>query len=419
MKLSANQNTFSQSQQASQGMTNTQEVIPADHITLSAWHVLFLAMACCLILANMYAAQPIISEIAQTIGINKANSGVVITVAQIGYCAGVLLLVPLGDALENRKLITILFGSVAIALFAISQASTKGFLLCAFLVLGLSASMVQIIIPYSANLIADAQKGKMIGFIVSGASLGIVLGRPVSSMLTELWGWQITYLVSSVLLLIIGLLFRILLPTKAPSQAKLSYIAIISSMTKLFLSLPRLRLHIFMMTLIFTGFTLFWSTVPMVLQNELHYSHAQIAMFSLVSLAAPICVIIGGILADKGYRLFIVGMGAVMTLGAFIISPIFGISTLVLVLAVVLLDSGMNMANVFIQQSVLMMRPEARSRLNALCVSISFMGGALGSFMGPWVYEHYGWYTTSVIGSVLCTVAIFIFIKLKSKQYRI
>lgn len=373
-----------------------------------------LASACCLVLANIYYAQPVIADIAAGIGLEASAGGLIVTMAQIGYCIGVLFLVPLGDLLENRRLIAVLVFCAAGALVAVGASAGITLFFGSMFFVGLFSAVVQIIIPLGVGLAAPHERGRIVGLIMAGAILGIVLARPAASWMTGLFGWRFMYFLSAGLIAVVGLLLLRGLPVRKPAAGRVSYPAIFRSMAKLLVSLPGLRPRLFLMAFSFTGFTFFWAAAPIVLREALHFSHSDIALFSLASFAAPPCALLAGRLVDRGFGFGLTLATACMIAAAFLVTPVFGICAGLFLIAVLLLDPGVNMTNVIVQQSVLSLIPEARSRLNALCVSFAFAGGSIGSSLGPWLYSHYGWSTTAYCGASLAAVVFLLSLYLKS-----
>lgn len=361
----------------------------------------------------MYAAQPIISDIGATIGIPVASSGVILTFAQVGYCAGVLFLVPLGDAFESRRLVLILLVGVFVSLLMLSQITAKPLFLGAMFCLGLCSSAVQLVIPFSIGLMQERNRGKFISLIVAGAALGQVVGRPAATWLTGEIGWRTMYLLAAVLVGILTVLFRLAMPKSETPSVKVFYPSLFVSMGRLFASRPKVRAQTLLMTLNFTGFTLFWSALPILMTKEMHLGHNEIALISLASLASPLAVIGGGFLTEKLSRLTIIGVGVGLCFLAFALSPLAGVAVLTALVSIALMDSGMNLANVFIQQSLMLENDDARSRLNALLISFSFVGGSLGSYFGPFIYQHYGWTITALIGTSLYVAAFAVYLRLR------
>ncbi|MDW6004790.1 MFS transporter [Vibrio mangrovi] len=371
-----------------------------------------LAVICFLVLGNLYYAQPIISDIAPDVGIELSGSGIIVTVTQIGYCLGVLFLVPLGDVVENRRLLSLLVWGAMVALVAAGLSHHQLSFLSSVFFVGLFSCSMQVIIPLSAGLAGDQERGRVLGLIISGGLLGIVLSRPTASLLTGLGSWRFTYFYAAGLMVVVGLLIR-KMPRRAPVADALSYPAILSSMVRLFISVPGIKRYLGAMALIFMTFTLFWATVPIVLQDVLHFSHTDIAIFSLISLAAPPCALMAGKMIDRGKGFLLTLISISMVFCAFIATPVLGMYLFAFMLAALLLEPGVHMTNVVIQQAVIAFVPEARSRLNALCIAFTFTGGAVGSWLGPWLYSHYGWKLTVAIAGVTVLAALTLNVSLR------
>lgn len=369
-----------------------------------------LAGACGLILANLYYAQPLIADISTSLGLDEAAGGLIVTLAQLGYVSGILLLVPLGDKLENRRLIRFLIFGVSLALLLVGSASTKPLALPGFFLLGLFTSVVQLIIPYGVSLADEDKRGRAIGLIASGAILGIVLSRPVAGFLAGWLSWRACFLMSGGLLIILALYFRNLPVKKAPPSAQ-PYVAILSSMVQIISGSRQLRRRIAAMALVFSGFSLFWSAAPIFLQNSLNLSHANVALLSLASLAAPVCTVLAGRLADRGLGFITTALGMSAAAIAFILTPVFGAYAALFVLSVLLLDCGTHSASLVTQQAVIALNAQARSRLNSLYMAGMFAGGAAGSALGPWVFTRYGWGAASCCGFGLALTGLLLHLR--------
>ena len=375
-----------------------------DNDVQNSWTPLLLSFSCCLILANLYYAQPILSDIAENIGLELTKSGFIVTMIQIGYAAGIVFLVPLGDVLENRRLIPGMIMGASLALFVAALSnSTSEFFVASFFI-GLFSASMQAIIPFAIGLAKPPERGKILGILSAGATLGMILARPVASFTTSGFGWRPVYFSAAALMLILGLALFRLLPRRAPSVHGLTYPAMLASMGKLLASVPRLPLRLSISAVVFFGFSMFWASAPIVLRETMHFSHSQVALFALAGLVTPPFAIVVGRLIDRGYSALLISAGIVMVSAAYMLTLWFGLYAAAFVCAVFMLDPGMNMTAVAIQQNVLSSIPEARSRLNALCLAALFAGGALGSASGPWLLSHFDWNTVACMGAALMLI---------------
>ncbi len=374
-----------------------------------------LALVCCFILGNLYYSQPIIADIARDLGISASSSGVIVTITQIGYCLGVLFLVPLGDVLESRRLIRSLVGVSALALISAAAATDQTIFLVSMFFVGLLSCSVQIIIPMSVGMADDKDRGQVVGLIISGALLGIVLSRPVSSYITGLYGWRASYIFAASLMLVVLVCLQYI-PRKTPDAKGMRYPEMLTSMLRLLTTVRGVKRRLGTMSLVFTTFTLFWATVPIALQDLLGFTHSDVALYSLLGLAAPPCAIMAGKMIDRGKGFMLTVISIAMVACAFVVTPIFGLFVVSFIIAGLLLDPGVQMTNVVIQQSVISLAPQARSRINALCIGATFIGGALGSWLGPWIYSHYGWGITVMVAALIVFVAFVLNLSLRRQQ---
>lgn len=365
---------------------------------------ILLPFASCLILANLYYAQPILTDIATDIGLGAASSGIIVTMSQIGYVMGVLFLVPLGDVLENRILIACMAIGAGVALLMVALSAGVTWLLIASLFVGMFSIAMQAIVPFAIGLVSIGERGKILGMITAGGLLGVVLSRPSASLITNIFGWRSVYIAAAALMLILGVALFRLLPRKAPAATGVSYPAILGSMVKLLSDVPQLRLRLMVSSTIFISFSMFWATAPIVLRGELNFSHAQMAIFSLAGLITPPCVLAMGRLIDQGYGRVMIFTASILIASAYFLTALFSLYALAFIIAVLMIDPSMNLGALPIQQKNITMVPEARSRLNAISVAAAFSGGAIGSALGPWLFSHFGWQAVAGVGAGLMVI---------------
>jgi MFS family permease len=149
--------------------------------------------------ASNYLAQPLLETIRELFGASAAVAGLIVTAAQIGYAAGLILLLPLGDLFERRRTITILAAITAAGLAAAAAApSIAAFVACAG-VIGLTSVMAQLLVPLAATLAPEAERGRVVGNVMSGLVLGILLARTFSGVVADVGGWRSVYALASVL----------------------------------------------------------------------------------------------------------------------------------------------------------------------------------------------------------------------------
>ncbi|MGF7536126.1 MFS transporter [Bacillus mexicanus] len=376
---------------------------------ISPSFTLLLATACGIIVANLYYAQPLVGLISAAIGISPSSAGLIVTLTQIGYVAGLLFLVPLGDMIENKKLVVVSLLLSAAALIATVFAKDGTLFLAAAFFIGLGSVAAQVLVPFASYLASDAERGRVVGNVMSGLLLGIMLARPISSLVADIWGWNAIFALSAAVSVVLAIVLAKVLPARKPA-AHTNYTALLSSMWSLLRTTPILRRRAIYHAFVFGAFSLFWTTVPLLLSGPaFHFSQKAIALYALVGIAGAAAAPIGGRLADRGLTRVATGIA----LGVVIVSLLlplmiqsnspFGIA--VLVAAAILLDMGVSANLVLSQRAIFSLAPDIRSRLNGLFMAIFFLGGAIGSSIGGWAYASGGWSTALWIGIAFPVIA--------------
>ncbi|WP_242299546.1 MFS transporter [Bacillus cereus group sp. BfR-BA-01448] len=384
---------------------------------ISSGLIILLATACGIIVANLYYAQPLIGLISNEIGLSNSSAGLIVTLTQIGYVVGLLFLVPLGDIVENKKLIFILLFLSAFVLISMVFVKSATLLLIASFFIGLGSVAAQVLVPLVSYLSSENARGRVVGNVMSGLLLGIMLARPISSLVADMWGWNAIFALSAIVIIVLAFVLSKVLPTRKP-KAKTNYIALLNSMWQLLRTTPILRRRAIYHACVFGAFSLFWTTVPLLLSSPaFHFSQTAIALYALVGITGAIAAPIGGRLADLGWTRPATGIALTVVIISLILplfiqsSSPFGIA--VLVIAAILLDMGVSANLVLSQRLIFSLSPEIRSRLNGLFMAIFFLGGAVGSFIGGWAYALGGWNLTLWIGIAFPTIALLYFAREK------
>lgn len=388
--------------------------------TLPKWFVPLLALSVGTIAANLYYAQPLISLIAKSLELNPSIAGLVTTLTQIGYGLGVLLIVPLGDLLENKKLILVMMILAVIGLMGVTFSSTLiPYFIAAFIV-GVGASAVQLIIPYVAHLTPELTRGRTVGTLMSGLMIGIMLSRTIASFLADLFTWHAVFLVSAVIMVLLGSVLYKFLPKRKPNTLNLTYSSLIASMGRLFLDNEILRRRGIYQAFCFGAFCLFWTATPLLLASPaFNFSQSGIALFALAGIAGAVSAPVAGKYADKGFIKQATAVALLSSSLSFVMTHIFMpgsfLSLASLVIAGICLDAGVTANLVLGQRAIFSLTPEHRNRLNGLYIAMIFVGGACGSTLGAWAYDKGGWELASIVGLTM-PLAAFVFFLTEGKR---
>ncbi len=380
---------------------------------MPTWLGLLLATACGLIAANIYYTQPLVGPISAALHLSPRAAGLIATMAQVGYGVGLLLVVPLCDLFENRRLVILILCVAVLALLGAAITTSAAAFLAAAALIGLGSVAVQILVPYAAHLAPDASRGRVVGNVMSGLMLGIMLARPAASLVTEALSWRAVFVISSALMAGLAVVLWVTLPRRQPAPG-LSYGSLLASMARLVRHTPILRRRAIYQACLFGAFSLFWTAVPLQLASRYHLSQNGIALFALVGVSGAIAAPLAGRMADQGWSKPVTAL-AMSSVGVALLLGLLGSSAsgpglLILAAAAILLDFGVAANGVLGQRAIYALDAAARGRLNGLYMATFFGGGAIGSALGGWSFAEGSWPLTMAIGLLLPVIALAYFL---------
>lgn len=372
--------------------------------------------------ANIYYSQPILSLLAASLGLRPDAAGLVMTFTQIGYGLGVLFIIPLGDLFENKKLILFMIGLTIVAQLVLGFSQTVTPYLAASIFVGLGASAVQIIVPYTTHLYDRTLRGQVLGSLMSGLMLGIMLSRPLASLLTDLVSLHAVFFVSAGIMSVLLWKLSLSLPERQPGNTHLKYRQLIWSMKDLLMTTPTLRRRALYQSLMFGAFCVFWTTAPlMLIHSAFQFTQKGVAIFALAGLAGAIAAPYAGKLADKGFSRQATLVAFAVSIVSFLLNHFIQagswVSLVLLVLSANLLDAGVSAHLVLGQRAIFMIDPQNQSRLNGLYIGIIYIGGGVGSALGAWAYTHGGWGAATLMGLLFPSAALLLALTEKVFSY--
>jgi len=358
------------------------------------------AVACGLAVGNLYYAQPLLDTIGRAFGVTEAGASLIVTVTQLGYAAGLLFIAPLGDLLENRRLIATVLGGTVIALLAAAAAPTFGAFIVASLGIGVTSVAAQILVPFAAHLAPAQRRGRIVGQVMSGLLMGILLARAAAGVISGALGWRAVYLISAGLLVLTIAVLLGTLPRRQPAFAH-GYGELVASLGRIFREQPILRRRAAYQSAMFGTFSVFWTSVTFLLAGPaFHFSQTQIGVFALAGAAGALFAPIAGRLGDGGHERIVTG-GAFLAAAAAFALTLLQRQMWALVCGAIVLDLAVQTTLVLGQRAIYSLDPAARSRLNTLYIATFFCGGAAGSAAAGFVYAHAGWAGSVAIGAAL------------------
>ncbi|MBE7124086.1 MFS transporter [Bacillus cereus] len=368
---------------------------------------LLFATACGMSVANIYFAQPLLDQLSNEFSINHSIIGVVITVTQIFYGVGLLLLVPLGDLLNQRRLIVGQMLLSTTALVIVGTASSSMVLFAGMALVGLLAVVTQTLVAFAATIASPTERGRVVGIVTSGIVIGILLARTFAGILTDVAGWRSVYLFSAALMLLMVFMFIKMLPNVEREVKSLSYPQLIRSVLALFIQERTLRVRSVLAMLIFADFSILWTSLVLPLSTPpIALSHSAIGAFGLVGVAGALAAARAGKLADQGYGQRTTGIALALLLISWLFISYIEQSLIALVIGIVLLDLAVQAIHVTNQTMILPLHTEARSRLTAGYMVFYSIGSAGGSIASTQIYAHFGWGGVSLLGASVSAFAL-------------
>lgn len=376
---------------------------------ISTGFAVLLAVVCGIAVANIYYAQPLLEDIGRDLGVGAAGLGFVTTVTQVGYFAGLILLVPLGDLLNRRVLIPV--GSViaALALLGVAVAPNSVVFFIASGVVGLATVVQQVIIAYSAVLASPESRGRVLGIVTSGVVIGILLARTVAGLLADAFGWRSVFVVSAVLMLGVAVVLGLRLPPELPDRPSVSYRKLITSIVTLTVRERVFRVRSLITLFMFAGFGALWGSMALPLSAEpWNLSTSAVGLFGLVGAAGAFGAARAGSLADRGRAQWVTGITLVLFAVSWLPIAWLPKSLIPLVVGIIVIDFAGQAIHVTNQHLIVGLDPNASSRLigsNMAYYSVGFGGGAVAATT---VYSAWGWTAVCVLGAGFSLVALLV-----------
>ncbi|NLS18521.1 MFS transporter [Rhizobium sp. P40RR-XXII] len=364
--------------------------------------IVLFAVASGLAVANAYFAHPLLDVMADDLKLSRTVAGLIVGATQLGYGLGLILLVPLGDLVDRRKLIIVQSLLSVAALICVGFSSSAAMLLASMAAVGFLAVVTQALVAYAASLAHPAERGHVVGMVTSGIVLGILLARSVAGTLTDLSGWRTVYILSAVLTLMIALLLWRALPRQQRPKTGLSYFGLIRSLATLLVEEPVLRIRAVIAMLIFANITTLLAALVLPLTAPPYsLSHTEVGLFGLTGAAGALGATRAGRWADRGHGQRTTGIALALMLFAWLPISLLDHSILWLIIGVLVIDFGLQATHVTNQSMIYRVRPDAQNRLTAAYMVFYSIGSAVGSSTSTIIYAHAGWTGVCISGAAI------------------
>jgi len=368
-----------------------------------------------LCVATIYLSQPLVEVLRQQFNSSLWQAAMIVTLTQIGYAFGIFFLVPLGDIVNKKFLIQIKLVLITLLLILAGTSQTISSLLLASFVLGIVACAAQDFVPLAADLAPTAERGRIVGTVMSGLLLGILLSRTFSGVTAYHLGWRSVFFICAGLIIFIMILTARLVPSHPP-KVKLKYSQLMRSMGQLFLRNPLLQFSMLTQGCIGMAFSAFWTVLAFELSGTPFFlSTESIGLFGLIGAVGALAAPLAGKISDKIGPLFNIKFGIAFVFFSFLVMYLFQNSIAVIILGTLFFDLGVHVCLISHQTIIFGLHPDARARINSLFVTGLFISFSLGSFSGSFIFSHYGWQGVLYLSLVCCIAGFFAHLLLASK----
>ncbi len=369
--------------------------------------IVLFSIACGLAVATIYFSQPLLDTIGAQFSMPTAQVGVVLTLTQVGYASGLLLIVPLGDTVNQRRLIVGQTVLLSVSLLATAISPNAWTFLLSVTAVGALAVVTQVMVTYTAVYAAPERQGWAVGVVTGGIISGILLARTVSGALSDLFGWRAVYLVAAAAAVATAATLAHALPHSTRTPQGLPYRRLIASTLRLLRDVPVLRSRAIIAMLIFAAITVLLT--PMVLAltaAPYHLSHTEVGLFGLAGAAGALGAFKAGSWCDRGLANRVTGVGLSLMLAAWAFAATLRWTLLGLTVAVVVIDFGLQSVHVANQSLIYRLDAELHGRLTAAYMTFYSIGSAIGAIGSTWVYAAHGWSGVCLLGAAISLGAL-------------
>ena len=387
-----------------------------DDVVMTKFLAILFAICSGLAIGNLYWAQPLLVQIMTGFGLPAANGGFLVTATQIGYAMGILLILPLGDFVRRKRMISLVMGLSIIALVSCALAPSFTILALSLFSMGLVTISGQVILPLAGDLSREDERGHIVGIVSSGITAGILFSRFASGIIAGLWGWRSVYLIAAVLNLAMVLVMIYALP-EIPAKNRLeSYKGLLVSVFTTFKrhkTLPMILLHC---GLIFgLVFNIFWTSLTFLLSGApYYYDTFQIGLVSLAGLTAAVFGVGIGKLQDMGMSVPALGGFIVLGLVTMICGYLFSYSIVAIVIVAAVVSVAVQGITVLTQTRLFNLSQSERSRLNTVFVVNNFIFGAVGSALASLLWSLGGWTYVMMAACCACILGLIVWMLSRS-----
>lgn len=383
---------------------------------IPAFIILMMAVVAGLSVANLYYNQSLLELIRADLGITEVQANFITVITQIGYAMGLCFITPMGDLFSRRHLVFVNMTVAAIMAVAIALAHNVWIVWVASLFLGSCSVISQFFIPLASQYSEPQNKSRNVGYVLSGLLIGILASRVISGFLGQWTGWRVMFFIAAAIMVVCMAVVYATMPlTKNNFQG--SYLGLMRSMGRLFISSPRIRLYSVRAAFGFGSMLSIWSCMAFHLADApFHAGSSMVGMLGLCGIVSALVASgIGKYVPRFGAKRFSMA-GTLLQLIGWGVAYLFGFTYPGIIAAIVIVDIGVQCLQLSNQSACMTEVPEAASRASSIFMTTFFIGGSLGTFCAGQGWDALGWTGVCIVGALFALIALAITLTDKEKN---
>lgn len=368
--------------------------------------LLTMAVIAGLTVANCYYNQPLLEMIRHDMGVNQHEANLITVVTQIGYALGLCFLIPMGDLYSRRRIIVINMSVAAVMAVFIAFSQRVWIVWGASLLLGACSVIPQFFIPIAGQYSEKKNKGRNMGIVLSGLLTGILASRVVSGYVGEWLGWREMFIIAA-LIMIVCLILTLKIMPQIDSNYVGTYRGLMKSVFHIVASNARIRLYAIRAAFSFGSMMAIWSCLAFRLAQAPFFSGSEmVGTLGMCGIAGALAASgLGKLVNQWGIRKLSL-YGACLQLVAWTTAYLFGDTYMGLIVAIILVDIGLQCLQLSNQSGCIQEMPEASNRANTIFMTTYFIGGSFGTYCAGLAWTHEGWMGVCAVGAVLAAISL-------------
>ena len=368
--------------------------------------LLTMAVIAGLTVANCYYNQPLLEMIRHDMGVSQHAANLITVVTQIGYALGLCFLIPMGDLYSRRRIIVINMSVAAVMAVIIAFAQRVWIVWGASLLLGACSVIPQFFIPIAGQYSEKKNKSRNMGFVLSGLLTGILASRVISGYVGEWLGWREMFIIAALIMIVCMILTLKIMP-QIDSNYVGTYRGLMKSVFHIVASNARIRLYAIRAAFSFGSMMAIWSCLAFRLAQAPFFSGSEmVGTLGMCGIAGALAASgLGKLVNQWGIRKLSL-YGACLQLVAWTTAYLFGDTYMGLIVAIILVDIGLQCLQLSNQSGCIQEMPEASNRANTIFMTTYFIGGSFGTYCAGLAWTHEGWMGVCAVGAVLAAISL-------------